>query len=230
MEHFDEKGRVLCLLCGKPFQQITPQHLKKSHDTTIEEFRQKYPDAPLTSLQFKSKQKYKYTKVFDESKEVKNINPEVKIEEREEFDLDKTPEVPKDLKSSVSNFIEDVQTFATNAYSITEFPNPNNLIHKEKIKILNLLFLFFQEDLQNSYFIEKISLSGTLEYRFITDICVPSKKIIFDFPNTFWHNKDVSEFNKQQRLLKDGWKIIEIRGTLPSFKQIKESLKKFDLI
>jgi hypothetical protein len=221
MEQYDETGKVICILCGKPFHQITPQHLRKEHDISIEDFRTKYPDVSLTGLQFRSKQKYKYSTLFEEI--AKNVTGEVKIEDIEEFDLDKIPSLPKHFKNI--EIKDSVKPLAVT------YPNPNNTIHKEKIKILNFLLTIFPNDLQNSYFIEKRSIvGGYLEYRLITDICIPSKKLVFEFPDTFWHNSGQMMYNKYTTLRKDGWNVIEFPGLLPSEEEMKFILKKFKLI
>jgi len=224
MEQYDETGKVICILCGKAYHQITPQHLKKEHDMTIEDFKSKYPDVSLTGLAFRSKQKYKYSDIFDQ---MATVVEEVKIEDREDFEIDKIPSIPKNFQQSVTNLIEEVNSIVNTKKT---YPNPNNSIHREKLKILDFLLTIFPNDLQNSYFIEKRSLDGYLQYRLITDICIPSKKIVIEFPNTFWHNQDMATFNKYNILQRNGWKIVEIPGVLPSKEEIKNSLIKFNLI
>ena len=219
MEQYDETGKVICILCGKPFHQITPQHLRKEHDISIEEFKTKYPDVLLTGLQFKSKQKYKYTTLFDQI--AKNVTGEVKIEDIEEFDLDKIPSLPKKFKDlNDSDFISTLKTY----------PNPKNNIHREKIKILNMLIEYFPSDnIKDSYFIDKKSISGHLEYRLMTDICIPIKNLVLEFPDTFWHNGGMI-YNKYSTLRNDGWTVIEFYGLLPSKEEIISTLKNFKLI
>jgi len=39
---------VNCYLCGKSFKVITPSHLK-SHGVTLQEYRERFPDAPIYS-------------------------------------------------------------------------------------------------------------------------------------------------------------------------------------
>ena len=138
---------VICQECGKSFSQITNQHLK-FHQTTIPEYKIKYPDFPISSESFKAKQKFKKVNVFNdppvnepltnlEDSEIKShqIQEEIKIEETNEFDLDKIPVVSKEFANEVSNFIEEVKSFTEE--NKIKFPDPKNIIHKEKLKILN---------------------------------------------------------------------------------------------
>ena len=39
--------KVICLLCDKPFRRITNTHLWKEHQTTMEEYKQQFPDAEI---------------------------------------------------------------------------------------------------------------------------------------------------------------------------------------
>lgn len=244
MNKYDEKGMVICQECGKTFKQLTVQHLKL-HQLTTPEYKIKYPDFPISSESFKAKQKFKNVDVFEKPVEVDNpiepqpvitkpledikpqIKEEIKIEETKEFDLDKIPVVSKEFASEVSNFIEEVKSF-TEVHNV-KFPDPKNIIHKEKIKILNFL-LFYFNDLRNSFFIEKINRQGMLESRLVTDICIPSRKIDIEFPNAFWHNRDVPKHNRDTTLKESGWIIIDINESRPTITDVKNALKKFKLI
>jgi len=236
MDQYNETGMVICQECGKPFNAITVQHLNKSHNMSIVEYKQKYEGFPLVSQGFSAKQRLKGVKLFKESPdiivdEIKDepieITQEIKIEDCDDFDLDKIPIIPKDFTESVSNFIEEVKQF-TNENKL-EFPDPNNIIHKDKLKILNFLLSYFH-DIKNSYYIEKTNISGHLEYRLITDICIPKEKLNIEFPNTFWHNMDVPKRNRDSILKNDGWIIIDIPGAKPSISDIKNILKDLKLI
>jgi len=238
MNQYDEKGMVICQECGKSFGMITSTHLKKFHDISIEEYKLKYPDISIASEAFRAKQKLKNVKLFNDTpaeipvnkqEEINfdQISEEIKIEETNEFDIDKIPVVSKEFANEVSNFIEEVKTFTTG--NQVKFPDPKNIIHRNKLKILNFL-LFYFNDLKNSYFIEKINKNGILESRLITDICIPSKKLDIEFPNTFWHNRDVPKHNRDTTLKETGWKIIDINESNPTITDVKNALKKFNLI
>jgi hypothetical protein len=239
MNQYDEKGMVICQECGKPFGIITSTHLKKSHDMSVEEYKFKYPNISIASEAFRAKQKLKYVKLFNDTSEKipvnkqeeimsNQISEEIKIEETNEFDIDKIPVVSKEFANEVSNFIEEVKTF-TDGRNQVKFPDPKNIIHRDKLKILNFL-LFYFNDLKNSYFIEKINKNGILESRLITDICIPSRKLDIEFPNAFWHNRDVPKHNRDTTLKETGWKIIDINESNPTITNVKNELKKFNLI
>lgn len=214
MEQFNEKGEAICQICGIAFNLLTPAHLK-IHSTTVKEYKEKYPGCPMSSEAFKAKQNYRYEKIFKEPEK------EVQIEEIQEFSLDKIPEVKKE--SNTNDFFQDIKKFVKDNI-VTEYPDPNKIIPKGKIKILNL-FLSYFPDVKNSFSIEKYSLSGFLEYKLITDICIPSIKIDIEFPDSFWHNRDVPKHNRDGKLKDDGWTIIDIFGVQPSIEEIEEIIK-----
>jgi len=239
MEIYDEKGLILCQECGKGLNQLTYNHLK-FHNMTVTEYIQKYKDYPTVSKAYSAKQRLKNVKLFEGNNNSDIIKEEIIEEEIKpkqeimiedclgDFNLDKIPVVTKEFTESVTNFIDEVKEFSKEKTN-TKFPDPNNIIHKDKLKILDFLLFYFY-DLKNSFYIEKTSLSGHLEYRLITDICIPSLKLNIEFPNTFWHNQDVPKHSRDVILKKDGWRIINISGSKPSITQIKESLKKYNLI
>ena len=238
MNQYDEKGLVICQECGKSFAQITVQHLK-FHNMNLNDYKIKYPNTPISSESFKAKQKLKNVKIFTETKieipsniedenlKSNQVNSEIKIEETNEFDLDKIPIVSKDFANEVSNFIEEVKLFV-DEHNL-KYPDPNNIIHKDKIKILNFLLNYYQ-DLKNSYFIEKNNQAGMLESRLITDICIPSRKIDIEFPNAFWHNRDIPKHNRDTTLKNTGWIVIDVNESRPTITDVKNALKKFNLI
>jgi hypothetical protein len=227
MNQYDEKGLVICQECGKSFGQITVQHLKL-HNMSQAEYKTKYPNYSVTGKPFRAKQKFKNIKIFNDSPSEIPLPEEIKIEETNEFDLDKIPIVSKEFANDISAFIEEVKTF-TEEDKIHNYPDPTNSIHKDKLKILNFL-LFYFKDLKNSYFIEKKNIFGILEYRLITDICIPSRKINIEFPNTFWHNRDIPKDNRDNMLKNSGWRIIDINTIRPTVTDVKNALKKFNLI
>lgn len=215
MELVDEKGWVICQVCGKSFRGITPAHVK-SHQLDIKQYRQNYPDAPLSSEGTKALRRYKDSTLFKEDK-ITDVEAEVKIEE---FQIDKIP-VIKGKTKRVNDFVEEVKVFAQD--TTCEFHDPTNSIHRDKLKILSFLLSIYP-DIQNSYFIEKYSIGKTLEYRLVTDICSPHSRVDFEFPNTFWHNQDMPKITRDEKLRRDGWKIITIKGPKPSIDDIKKVL------
>lgn len=233
---FDEIGKVICQECLKSFNMITPTHLMKSHSMTIKEYKDKYPEVEFVSKSVSAKHRNKNVKIFKEEPKENSIdNPidliyEVQVEDLNENNIETIPKISTELTNKVSTFIEEVKELTEEKQDI-QFPNPNNSINKNKIEILNLFLKYFNiRDIKNSYYIEKINLSGHLEYRLITDICIPRLKIVFDFPKCFWHNVDVVKHSRDTILKNDGWIIIDINSIRPSAEEVKNVLKKIDLI
>lgn len=231
-EPLNNPSVVICKECGKEFKVITVQHLKKEHNMDFTEYKNKYPGVKTVSEAVSKTNSFKNSNLFKKSKTLNQEDiiidkeeQEIKIEECDDFDLDKIPIIPKEFTESVSNFIEEVKTFTKETPSkISEFPDPTNSINKDKLKILSYLVSLFP-DLKNSYFVEKLSISGSLEFRLVTDMCLPSKRIDFEFPNTFWHNQDIQKSSRDSMLKNIGWKIIDFPGPKPSLTEIKEILK-----
>lgn len=253
MKEFNEKGQVICQECGKHYNQLTVQHTKL-HGMSVEEYKAKYPNFPTVSKSFSAKQRLKTTKVFEEEKitddsenktAFKEITPEeemellgvpeeeIKIEDFGDIDIDKIPTVSKDYIEKVSNFIEEVKSVANEPIAIIRnYPNPNNSIHKDKIKFLDFLLNYFSDHgyVENSYFVDKLSAGGKVDERIVTDISIPAMKLDIEFPNTFWHNMDMPKSLRDSKLKSMGWTIIDIPGAKPSLSDLREALKKIKLI
>ena len=74
MELTNEKGEIICQVCGKEMDLMVPAHLKM-HGMTMTEYKEKYPNAPMSSDAFKARQQYRHRgDVFKETE------PEVPIE------------------------------------------------------------------------------------------------------------------------------------------------------
>lgn len=239
MEHFDEKGKVICQECGKSYGMITSLHLR-SHDMTVAEYREKYQDFPVASNVAKARHRYRNVNVFDETKveppkneyitdEIiirEEIEPEVKVENFAEIDIDKIPIVSKDKIDEVSSKIENE---IPKNLEFKSFPNPGN-VHKDKLVFLDFLYTFLSKyDIENSYFVNVMNCQVVSE-RIVTDISIPLLKIDIEFPDTFWHNKDMPKYLRDSKLKTLGWTIIEIPGVKPDIKVLEESLKKIKLI
>lgn len=218
MELYDQNGYPICQICGKSFKMINEKHLMKFHNIEYSEYKKKYNNTyPLRAGQIPELKK---------PIEEEIIKEEVKIES---FDLDKIPVINKNEINDVYNFIEEVKSFSKDV--VTTYPDPTGIIHSNKLKILNyLLTLFPLSELKNSYFVEKYSKSGFLEERLITDIVLIRRKINLEFPNTFWHNRDIPKENRDSKLRSMGYKIIDILGSKPSIEDVKSALKKFNLL
>ncbi len=204
--YFDERGNVICQLCQKPFNIISPRHLKKEHGLTFEGYRSQFPDAPISGEKFSKTMTFARTKLFRE----------------EPID-----EIPKIEQLFDQNFEEKLKDFSN--YRKPKTFIDDGVTPKGKLDILNFLLAYFDE-VENNYFIEKYTLSGHLDYRLVTDIVDLKRKIDFEFPNAFWHNKDVAKPHRDLRLSGDGWTIVEILSKSPNVKEVEEELRKKNLI
>jgi uncharacterized Zn finger protein (UPF0148 family) len=197
---FDEKGKIVCQICGKSFQFISPRHLKK-HAVTTEQYKKRFPNIPLTTKQFNAKSKYaRYNKDLfdvDSEKQEKPLEDDPVIEE-----LDLREELEKTVRK-----LDPMESM--------------------KKRILDHLLIYFS-NVQQDYILRQTDPQNRLLFEFVTDFCDPILRVVFQFPDTFWHNKEYAlDPNKNYKLESHGWKVIEIGSTSPSLDKIDEAIRKF---
>ncbi len=197
---YDEKGKVNCQICGKPFLVISPRHLKK-HNVLYADYRNRFPNAPLSNDEFAARGKYGKNKDLFIHPENEVVGEGIEVDEPEVEELD---DVEQFLKQETKNI---------------------DPIMSMKIRLRDHLLLYFA-NLQMDYLVRQFGSDKNLKYEFITDYCDPVLKVVIQFPNTFWHNYDSSiDLNKTVKLEKYGWKVFKIRGKNPSFAQIDDVLQ-----
>ncbi len=225
MEKFDEKGNVICQICGKTFIKLPPFHLV-THDVTMDQYRETYPDAPIIGKNYKQKPRGKnkekpvvLTNLLQDIKEAEQAKAEPKIIEGDTI-FDDIEHIPK-IEELPTPKAEDVDPKFSQVTVREQERIPDG-----KYEIYVLLKSYFP-DIKINYFIEKVDLEKRLEYRCVTDFSVPREKLVFEFPNSFWHNFELeSESLKERRLHLDGWKIIKFTEKNPSLLGVVEVLRK----
>lgn len=193
---FEDNGKIICQICGKPFMVISPQHLKK-HNVKYADYKNRFPNAPLSNEEFAARGRFGKNKDMFVTKDV--IGEELLIEEDpsiEEFDI----------KEALMEEIKDP-------------------ISAAKHRILDQLRITFA-NVQMDYLIDHADqISQIIQFSFITDFCDPVLKVIVDFPDTFWHNVEACvDANRDRKLTEAGWKIIKIGSPAPSFAKIAERI------
>ena len=198
-ERFDEGGKVICQICGKPLGFLTPAHLK-THKMTFAEYKEKFKDFPIKSLPWEAKAVKcnkidLFKKIVNENEKIENIKPIIK---------------PKPIK------VEDKEIKIKTKKITSGFPGKNNIFNLLKKSYPNLIM---------NYYINKKLNTGAYEYYFITDMADPVSKIDFEFPDTFWHNNDnVFNVNRNTILKRDGWRVLIFKGISPKPKTIEKNL------
>jgi hypothetical protein len=215
-EHFDDQGKVICKECGKTFNSISASHLRHKHEMELKSYKKKYPGAPLTSKTFADRMLAK-SRYRDKEKKPNKLKPKVELSDK--------------ISNTDTLIISDIPTNEIIVNKIKERskkpkqePEPVKYlppIHQCRQDMFNILNKSHTNLVQN-YMIEKFNSTGHLEYGFITDMVDLDTKTIFDFPNTFWHNKDqIFDRLKYNVLKKDGWTVIIIESNLPNIDDIK---------
>jgi len=196
---FDEKtNKVICQICGKGFLVISPRHLGK-HNISYSDYTSRYPNAPLSSKEFSAKTKY--GKVKDLFSPVKSDDDLEEVVVNEQPTIEEDIAIEKMLKETISR----------------------DHVKQSKAQVFDTLKSFFT-NIRQDYLIEEYGrMSGRLKYHFITDFTDPILKVVVQFPNTFWHNKDVHiDPLKNKKLTSDGWKVLTVKQKAPSFKDIQQ--------
>jgi very-short-patch-repair endonuclease len=199
---FNEGGKVICQLCGKPFLVISPSHLKKYHGVTFEQYKLRFGNN-FSSKEFVTKMKY--GKYKDKMKDPENdiiIGDDIQIIDEPviEDDFDVAKVLEKTLKDK----------------------DPITKIRRQFLDRLRFHFANMREN----YVVNDHTIGGVLKYEYITDFCDPILRIIVDFPQTFWHNVDsYYDLMKNRKLEEDGWMIITVLGRSPSFEDVDRAVR-----
>ena len=208
----DKVGKVICQLCGKPFLVVSPKHLSTKHNIKYNEYKLRFPDAPLSSEAFGNVTKYGKNQTIFVQKEMS------KFEEESDLNIDN-----EQLEEIIVN--EEVEIAEEMNLSKILDSKPKNFISNKKNQMLDYLRSYFT-NIQKDYSIEQYGPDGLLKFVFITDFCDPISKTVIQFPNTFWHNREQWVIpNKNRRLEQYGWEVIEFKSNCPSFKEIAKRLK-----
>jgi hypothetical protein len=196
---YDEKGKVICQICGKSYLVISPKHLGK-HNVKHSDYVKRFPNAPLSNKEFAARGKYGRNKdLFQSQGEV--IGDDILVDE------------------PVIEEINDVEEFIR-----TE--TKRNPMERMKARILDHLRLYFVNTKMDYLIREFGPIDGILKFEFITDFCDPTLKVVMQFPDTFWHNHDVNlDLNKVLKLRTHGWKVYVIHSANPSLAQIDDVLQ-----
>ena len=191
---FDDKGKVICQACGKSYLVISPRHLQ-THNLKYSDYTSRFPQAPLSNKEFIARGKY------GKDKTILSQTEEPEVEELTTT-LDEDPEV------------EEFEA------TLLKPDKPLDKIQLMKAKLFDHLRIHFS-NVQQDYLIMQYNSNGSFAFEFITDYCDPVLKVVIQFPDTFWHNREAAiDPNKNHKLKQYGWKIIEIPSPAPSIQKI----------
>jgi len=198
---FDEKtNKVICQICGKAFLVISPRHIEK-HNITYKDYTRRYPTAPLSSKEFSAKTKY--GKVKDLFAPIKSESDD----DLEEVAVHEQPTIEEDM--AIDKMLKE--------------KSHKDPIKEQKSQVLDTLKMYLANIRQDYLITEYGKQSGRLKYQFITDFADPILRVVVQFPNTFWHNKEVNiDLMKNYKLESDGWRVLIVKGKAPSLQDIQE--------
>lgn len=200
---FNQKGKVICQVCGKDYMILTPSHLK-THGLKYSEYSEKFPGAPITNEEFKALSKYskKPSKYSEEDHEI--FGKETVIDEYIPV-IDDEFEMPKEQVTK-------------------DFATPMEAKRHEIFTFLN----DYLPNLKMDYLIEIFDIQQNLIFSTISDFSDPLMKINVEFPDTFWHNYDAchNDPNRDRKLEEHGWKVLTVNGPAPPIKAIEKAIRK----
>lgn len=208
---FNEQGKVICQICGKPYLVISPRHLG-THNIKYDEYKLRFPDAPLSSEEFNASSKYGKEKILFVEKEMSKFEEEIELpdENFEEIVVDEEPDIEEEIDLGLLLKTEIEET---------------DVMDRSKTKILDHLRSYFT-NIEKDYFVRQFGVDKHLKFEFITDFCDPVLKIVIQFPNAFWHNQEMAiDPNKNLKMEQYGWKVVEFKGLNPSLKEIGDRIE-----
>ena len=199
---FNQKGKVLCQICGKDYMILTPSHLK-THDLSYSEYKDKFPGAPLTNEEFKALSMYSKPNKYTQE-DIDILGSEIVIDDVPV--IDDEFELPKNQIAK-------------------EFSTP---MEAKKYEIFTFLANFFP-DIKMYYLIEIFDIQHNLIFSAVSDFADPFLQVNIQFPETFWHNQDANgeDPNRTHKLAANGWKTITVKSNSPSIKAIEKSIRKY---
>lgn len=233
---------IECRICGKKFARMTPQHLKK-HGYTSEQYKKEFPDAPLSSDEFKLKQRYIQSEIVRNAYD-KPPPPPKAIETEDPFDRSKRNplEDEKEFFSITEIFNDEPDPEVEELEVVTEKSSDKRRIQeflesfssskfkdikfRAKSDLIKFLRNFFPHIVEN-YIFKKTNIQGHIEHQFITDVADPIRRVNFEFPNAFWHNNDnIPPVFRDKVMKANGWVVVRIASRTPTKKDLMNVLHK----
>lgn len=196
---FSEDKKVICQVCGEHFLVISPKHLKK-HKVSYSEYKARYPDAPLSCEEFVAMAKYS-----QERSMFKDILPYIEEKSKE-------PKIEEEID-------------ITAAYKADKM----DIFYVARERVLDELRRFLP-DVQKNYPIRNLyPVTNIVIFECMTDFADPVRKVNVEFPNTFWHHRDIADTARKYKLIEMGWKVIELQTDSPTRQEIEKAFSGLDL-
>lgn len=218
--YYDENGLVICQECNKPFHFITARHLFKWHKMTSAEYKDKYPNIPMAKINFNKKPRVRNKK--------EPIIEELNFDDNTDNEFQSIEELHKKSFFGDEKFGNKSEDKTISELSKNKIPTPTKQSDpmNDKLDILSYLKLTFH-NIKNNYTFTKKKPNGSIEYQFVTDMADPSAKIVFDFPNSFWHNNDtrISTHFRNALLNSYGWTVVTVKQSMPKVQHVDSELK-----
>jgi len=212
-----EQGKVICQICGKDYLIISPRHLK-THNITFDEYKLRFPEAPISSKEFNKLGKVGKDKNVFVEQELASIDEEEKKIKKMLEEEDDIPE--KDVDPTIEQEIDFEKVYK-------ERPQKDkDVCVLSKDKILDHLRAFYT-NIKKDHMIQVFNIQDFLLFEFVSDFADPILKVNIEFPNTFWHNRmPYEDINRDKKLAEYGWKVIRINSRAPTFKDIQEAIER----
>jgi hypothetical protein len=202
-------------------------HFKKQHNTTIKDYKEKFPDSKIETEEYSKVREINKQKA---SEKLAQRWKQIKETGGNAINVAKV----KPTNQKTNEFESKVSILAEESTVLCTYKNSRKNTLDEKLYILSYLdSIFKNHPVENNYTIRKVGPTNMVEYNYISDISIPSLFINIEFPNSFWHNSDkyvLSENIRNQTLKENGWTVINIYEATPSIDDLQEELKKLNLL
>jgi len=200
----DDKTKVICQYCLAEMKMITNSHVK-FHDMTMKEYKEKFPDAPLSIRKFRNK---------IENKSIEPSDRDISIS-------DKT--IVKLIKSEfpVNIILKNKEVVAP---EIIKEDNDQQILTKDKVfKAVQSVY----PNIKRNHIFKKTNVVGNIMYTVMTDFGDPTHRVMIDFSGMAWHMKTplLTKYRKKDLLSESKWKYVHIEDDILTANKIIEILK-----
>ena len=222
----DDGTKLICQYCLSEYKTITPSHLK-FHDMTMEDYKNRFPDAPL-KMPNKKKTKSNHISTRENLKatdgtllSLKNMTESLIINKNIEKVIKDETVVLEETKEQIASVKKEetkeqsvpVKKEETKKRVIPIKKKEKSSLILVKDKIFKIVKEFFP-NIKKNYVFKKTNVKGNILYTVLTDFGDPSEKIMFDFSGMAWNIKTplMTKYHKKELLEESRWQYVDIKN------------------
>ncbi len=185
-------GKVRCQVCGKLFKMISTTHLKK-HKMSMDDYRESYPDAPITAEEFSALSKYSTSE-----EEAPVVEEEVNIEEVVQQEIEEEQRI-QEIESAPPEVYKPEVVIVTQRDPVEPDPIPEEIFEAPdaefqpkasgtmggKQEVLKFIQFYLPNLVDSMYVTEKHKFDGVIEYQTLADfigldVCLAIIEVLYN--------------------------------------------------